>query len=256
MTVTNTPVPEISAPEVLNPIEQGLINKGLIPKQVQDIGAVLALFSERQETVPMSIKAGINQARAEKAEQALENAEIDYVTGLKGPKKFWEDIDSYAKRLRGESPDRRSVAVFFCDLSGLKRLNDTYGNTKGDLYLKETALALQKFTRPDDSWYRLGDRSDELAGIIHGVKPDKKGLYDENIAIIVEKLVAKVRQHLFKAGLPVGELRLGILIAGDMLKPGETAQELFERVDAKLREKKSEVKKTLPDHLAYDNRLI
>lgn len=248
-------LPEISAQGEPSPLVQGLVDNGVSPSVVQEIGAVLALFAERQEIVPMSIKAGIDQARAENAEAGLEKANIDYVTGLHGPKKFWEDLNSYAKRLNAESPDRRSVTVFFCDLDRLKKANDEYGHAMGDLYLKETALVLQEFTRPDDTWYRLGKRSDEIAGILHGIKPDKDGNYDENIEVVREKLVMAVRQRLINAGLPVMELHLGITIAGDMLKSDETAQELFERVDASLREQKRKSKELLPEHLKHDDRL-
>lgn len=255
MKVINTQPPEIQAPGVPSPLEQGLIGNGVDHDVVRGIGEVLTTFAKRQETVPLSLKAGIDQARADRAEMALEEAHIDYATGLMGPKKFWEDMDSYVRRLNDMSPDRRSIAILNCDLSGLKRVNDTYGRAMGDKYLKETAVALAKFTRTDDKWYRLGSRSDEISGVLHGVKPDKDGNYVQSIEAIEQKLVSEVRQHLIDAGLPVDELHLGILMAGDMLKVGETSQELFERVDDRLREKKNKAKENLPDKLKPDDRL-
>lgn len=242
--------------ETSAPLEHGLINNGVDPNVVQGIGSVLTLFAERQEAVPLSIRAGANQISLAKAEDALNNAQIDRVTGLKGSRAFWEDLDSYAKRLSGEAPDNRSVTILIGDLSGLKAINDTEGLLTGDTYLRETAAELVEHSRPDDTWYRLGGRSDELVAILHGVKPDADGNYDETIEHISAKKAGQVDEHLKNVGLPVEERKLGILIAGGVLKPGMAPRELFEQVDGRLRLKKAENKAKLPKHLQHDDRLV
>lgn len=255
MTATIQPTPEIPAPGVQSSFEQGLINNGLDPELVQNIGAILAHFNERQETVPMSIKAGADQILLSKAEEGLENAHIDRVTGLRDSSAFWADMESYAKRLKGEAPDKRSVTILIGDLSGLKAMNDNDGLLAGDTYLRETTVALIEHSRPDDVWYRLGERSDEIVAILHGVKPDASGNYEETIQHISEKKEEQVSDHLTKVGLPVNERKLGILIAGGVLKPGMSPRELFEQVDEGLRLKKAENKAKLPKHLLYDDRM-
>ena len=60
-----------------------------------------------------------------------------------------------------ESP----FGIVFCDLNGLKRVNDSSGHSAGDLLLKKAALLLQEvFT--EDSIYRAG--GDEFMIIVRG----------------------------------------------------------------------------------------
>jgi len=255
MTISNIELVELPAPENHPGIEQGLAKNGLDPALISSIGGILTLFSERQKEAPLSISAGADEILKVRSQEALTSAHIDRVTGFKDGTSYWADIDSYAKRLVGENPDKRSVVLLMCDLAGLKRVNDNYGDLVGDKYLREVATALETKTRPDDTWYRLGKRSDEFVAILHGVKPDSDGNYEQAIEVIIGKLEEEVEQHLILAGLPVEEQKLGIVIAGGLLKPNIGVKELFEEVDSRLAVRKRLSRNELPEHLKYDSRL-
>ncbi len=87
----------------------------------------------------------------------------------------------------------RTGAVFFCDLDGLKKINDTWGHKIGDLAIKTEAQVLQKTFRDSDTLGRLS--GDEFAVVAPGFKT-------ECIEIIRSRL-KDVNSELSKqAGLP------------------------------------------------------
>jgi len=74
----------------------------------------------------------------------------DKLTGLFNRAYFDEEI----RRL---SRSRHlPVTVIFCDLNGLKKINDTYGHLKGDLLLKRFAKILKECFRSEDIIARIG----------------------------------------------------------------------------------------------------
>ncbi|MDO8265365.1 MAG: GGDEF domain-containing protein [Candidatus Saccharibacteria bacterium] len=236
-------------------IEKGLTGNGADLATAIAVGSLLGVFSERQKVAPLSLQAAADQAGRIKAERDLENAHIDRVTGLKTDKSFWQDIKSYADRMVGENSERRSVFMFVLDLEGLKRTNDTCGRIEGDRYLRETAHTVDDETRKNDEWYRLGGGADEIVGILHSIRPDKDGSYDQVLEKKCQELAKKVRERLIEVGLPVEELHLGIKIVGGQLMPGQKPEDLFNELDAQIRAMKNEGRKKLPKHLAYDRRL-
>ena len=52
--------------------------------------------------------------------------------------------------------DAEPLMLFFCDVDGLKTINDTYGHSEGDLALIRAAEALEKSFRASDIVARLG----------------------------------------------------------------------------------------------------
>ncbi|HLD23219.1 MAG TPA: EAL domain-containing protein [Sulfuricurvum sp.] len=58
------------------------------------------------------------------------------------------------------------LALFFIDLDGFKKINDTLGHDAGDILLQEVSLRLKKFMRESDTVCRLG--GDEFTVIIEG----------------------------------------------------------------------------------------
>jgi diguanylate cyclase (GGDEF)-like protein len=57
----------------------------------------------------------------------------------------------------------RGMLLFFIDVDGLKRINDSFGHSEGDLALTRTAEALGKTFRDSDVFARLG--GDEFAAL-------------------------------------------------------------------------------------------
>jgi diguanylate cyclase (GGDEF)-like protein len=59
--------------------------------------------------------------------------------------------------LKVASRNGQSLLLFFCDLDNLKRINDTFGHSEGDLALLRTADAMERAFRAADLLARLGD---------------------------------------------------------------------------------------------------
>lgn len=237
-------------------IEKGLTGNGADLATAIAIGSLLDVFSDRQRIAPLSLQAAADKAARKKTENDLEHAHIDRVTGLKTDKSFWKDINGYADRMLGENPERRSVFMFVLDLEGLKRTNEKYGRFIGDTYLRETAQTVDGLTRKSDEWYRLGGGADEIVGILHSIRPDKDGSYDQVLEKKCQDLAEMVRERLIDVGLPVKELHLGVKIIAGQLKPGQKPEDLFNELDTRINELKNEGRKELPEHLAYDRRLV
>ena len=92
-------------------------------------------------------------------------AKIDSLTGAMGRKDALRHLDALLRR------PRRSdyvVGVAFCDVDGLKDVNDTHGHAVGDSVLKHITARLRGALRPSDVVARLG--GDEFLVICDGVR--------------------------------------------------------------------------------------
>ena len=83
--------------------------------------------------------------------------------------------------------------VFFCDMDGLKKINDTYGHKMGDLAIKTQAQVLKQAFRDSDVIGRLS--GDEFAVVAPGFKEHK-------ISAIHERLETLNKAYSRKNDLP------------------------------------------------------
>lgn len=83
--------------------------------------------------------------------------------------------------------------VFFCDLDGLKTINDTYGHDIGDLAIKTEAQVLKSLFRDSDMVGRLS--GDEFGAVAPGMKA-------ENIPALRERLLSLNEKFSREAELP------------------------------------------------------
>ena len=115
-------------------------------------------------------------------------AHYDALTGLPNRLLFMERLkQSIVMARRRES----TLALFFLDLDGFKKINDSMGHDSGDFLLQEVALRLKKHMRESDTVSRLG--GDEFTVIIDG--------YDQisDILIIANKILKELAVE-FKIG--------------------------------------------------------
>lgn len=87
----------------------------------------------------------------------------------------------------------RTGVVFFCDLDGLKTINDTYGHEIGDLAIKTEAQVLKSLFRDSDMVGRLS--GDEFGVVAPGMKL-------KCVPSLRERLVQMNEKFSKEAGLP------------------------------------------------------
>lgn len=96
------------------------------------------------------------------AEELLAHGALhDGLTGLPNRELLIDRLDAALIRSEREG---RTIAVLFCDLDGLKHVNDTAGHAAGDAVLMETARRLQRIVRDGDTVARVG--GDEFVLVI------------------------------------------------------------------------------------------
>jgi diguanylate cyclase (GGDEF)-like protein len=89
-------------------------------------------------------------------ERAL--ARIDYLTGVKNDRSFYEQADIELRRARRH---RRPMSIAYIDVDDFKELNDRFGHNEGDSALRAIGAALLRLLRATDVVGRMG--GDEFA---------------------------------------------------------------------------------------------
>lgn len=74
------------------------------------------------------------------------------------------------------------------DLTGLKKVNDTFGRPVGDIYLKAVASSCTEAVRDEDHVFRLGDGSDEFTIFAPNL------VEDEQVKVLMERIDNKLKQ--------------------------------------------------------------
>ncbi|MGZ5915824.1 MAG: diguanylate cyclase domain-containing protein [Methyloceanibacter sp.] len=92
----------------------------------------------------------------------------DGLTNLANRGQFRQRLDETMAEFRRT---RRGVAVFFIDLDGFKKINDTLGHPTGDALLRILADRLRRCVDEGDTVARLG--GDEFA-VLHPIRPTSK----------------------------------------------------------------------------------
>lgn len=136
------------------------------------LGYLIKPFHE--DELRCAIEVAIHKHRAELAvrereEELRRSAEllqnltlIDELTQLRNRRGFFELAQQALKVAQRE---HYAMGVFFMDLNGLKRINDTLGHLAGDQALRDTAEVLRDTFRSSDILARIG--GDEFVAMAH-----------------------------------------------------------------------------------------
>lgn len=154
--------------------------------------------------------------------EALEEAAfIDPLTGLANRRRFDERLPAEVRRARAIG---LPLSLLVLDIDHFKRVNDTFGHGVGDLVLKQVATLIAAKSRHLDTACRVG--GEEFVVIMPGME----GAFAAASAERLRRAVAETGIAL-DAG---EELRATVSLGLATLRPGESADLLFQRADAAL----------------------
>ena len=166
---------------------------------------------------------------------------VDSLTGAAGRRDALRHLDGLLRRpRRGDYV----VGVAFCDVDGLKEVNDTHGHAVGDSVLRHVAARLRRALRPSDVVARLG--GDEFLVICDGVRThadmDRIALRLRDAmspAILLDDAPVAAGQHglvAVYAGLSIGTATsdANTLDAADLIARADRAMYLSRRIREEL----------------------
>ncbi|MBQ2601668.1 MAG: GGDEF domain-containing protein [Treponema sp.] len=175
----------------------------------------------------------ISQSAAEKKileqeyDMATKISVTDELTGLLNRRGFME----YGQRMLKLSKSQgKSGMVIFGDIDGLKKINDTYGHSSGDIAIQAEASILKRTFRHNDIIGRIG--GDEFAIIA----PE---LSDKDLIILRQKLVEMCSDWSRDSDQ---EYEISISLGATQYNPDEEIdlQELLDKADEHLYEEKQQ----------------
>jgi diguanylate cyclase (GGDEF)-like protein len=159
------------------------------------------------EAIAGQVGAAIGRAELFSRVNAL--AYSDPLTGLGNRRALDERLEAAVER-------GGALAIAFCDLDGLKQINDTRGHEAGDRAIRRAADALAQAVdgRSDASVYRVG--GDEFCVVLEG----------GDVAAVATAVSSAC------AALSGGDAPISLSCGAAALRPGEPAASLFRAADA------------------------
>ncbi|MEK3724956.1 putative bifunctional diguanylate cyclase/phosphodiesterase [Paenibacillus sp. FSL H8-0034] len=147
----------------------------------------LGLLAERVNTMSMNLQTN-TQELVNKNKEIEFHANYDFLTGLPNLRLFSE---TFQKRIEAASKHDSSIAVLFIDLDRFKWINDTYGHSVGDYFLKETSKRITHTLKANELGSRIG--GDEFILLLLGYS-------QETIAEKAEQISTLLSQPLLYEG--------------------------------------------------------
>jgi diguanylate cyclase len=173
--------------------------------------ATVAVFEERVARLE-------DQLRASQQE-----ASVDPLTGVANRRAF-DRVLRASMEMRG-----RRFVLAVLDVDDFKRINDTYGHTKGDDVLRMVAETLKSAVRGDDIVARIG--GDEFALVASGLTLAQ-----------ADRRMRSMMATLGEANVGMGEGKVTMSCGIAEFSAGDTAQSLMARADEAVYEAKHQGK--------------
>ncbi|MCK5577895.1 MAG: diguanylate cyclase [Planctomycetes bacterium] len=178
----------------------------------------------------------INNVADLKAGETIKNfkkqAYLDFLTGL-GNRRFVEmQLNARLGGLRRYGWD---FGFIFMDVTGFKKVNDTYGHDMGDTILKIVAKTLYKNSRSGDLVGRWG--GDEFVAIVQNINAVQLSVTAIKYRILVEKSTLTIE------GKTVG---VSIATGTTLAQPDDTIDSLVKRADTAMYENREKKRQMSP----------
>ena len=177
----------------------------------------LCLFMLRVEQEKNNVSIKLERERL----QAREDALTDALTGT-GNRQALREAFREMEQSGGED-----YALAMMDLDDFKSLNDAYGHTRGDAYLRELGQALRSLEEPDIRVFRFG--GDEFCMLFRGEACRR-----------VTEVCGQVQSRFAASAVNQKFLRVSVSIGTAAYRTGTTPANLLERADAALYRAKQE----------------
>ncbi len=201
-------------------LTQQISRTGIDPIEVQGLILLVFLLILRQILTSGENFALIRSVR-ESQVRLQDKAFHDPLTRLPNRAVFQERLSLAAKQHCQES---QSLAVYFCDVDGLKPVNDGLGHSAGDFLLKIVARRLSACVRPQDTVARLG--GDEFGIIVSGYSDDPEVIGKKILEAVKEPTV--LADQFYRPTVSLG------LVVSDPSEENITAESLTNRADAAM----------------------
>lgn len=175
---------------------------------------------------------------SDKVEQHVSHLEIqlhtDELTQLPNRRAFFFELE---QKILSHQQDKKQLFLFFIDLDGFKRVNDTMGHSAGDIVLQDYAVRLKQFSLSNPChYYRVG--GDEFTILLEPCKDKILSLQD--VEAFAKKLLTLTDALFFVKGEQF-TLTQSIGIAEDT-SDGITSEDLFKNSDVAMYEAKRQGK--------------
>ncbi len=185
----------------------------------------LGIWSEKDETRAVAFITDNSEKQA--YERKLRHqATHDELTGLPNRWLFTDRLDFI---LEQAARNQSMIAVMILDLDNFKLINDTYGHTAGDNYLKQVASLFSGVLRAEDTIARLG--GDEFAVCLSNIENPSAA------ATVANKLISSIRESIGGIGQGIiSSVSIGISLHPD---DADTSSELLRLADLAMYQAKN-----------------
>jgi diguanylate cyclase (GGDEF)-like protein len=164
-------------------------------------------------------------------QQLKKESLLDEMTGLLNRRGFFSRVEELLRRRR--DPAAR-FALFFADMDGLKRINDSMGHAEGDRAITDMSLVFKQVFRREDVIARFG--GDEFVAFTLDVPADFEGRISSRADRLLDRF-NRSEERPYELAFSMGH------VVGDADGPPPSLDRLLKQADAQLYQQKKKRKR-------------